>query len=40
VPPYFVRALAKGQRASELPQLAPLVRNVETLVMATDELEL
>lgn len=36
VAPYMVRALASGQPASETPQLAPLVTNVLTTVMASD----
>jgi hypothetical protein len=40
LPPYFVRALASGQPATEMPQLAPLVGNLETLVMATDQLDM
>lgn len=37
LPPYFLRALASGQAASEVPQIAPLIGNLDTIVMATDE---
>jgi hypothetical protein len=40
LPPYFLRALASQQSPSDTPQLAPLIGNLETLVMATDELDL
>lgn len=40
LPPYFVRALASKQSATEMPQLAPLLGNLETIVMATDQLDL
>ncbi len=39
LPPYFLRALGSGQAASET-QLAPLVGNVQTIVMATDSVTL
>jgi hypothetical protein len=38
LPPYFLRALASGQSATDVPQLAPLIANLETFVMATDEI--
>lgn len=38
--PYFMRALASGQPSSETPQVAPLIGNIETLVMATDAVDL
>ncbi len=37
LPPYFLRALAQSQPASEVPQLAPYVGNVQTVEMARDE---
>jgi hypothetical protein len=40
LPPYFLRALAANQPTTETPQLAPLIGNVETVVMATDQLSL
>lgn len=40
LPPYFMRALAQDQPSTEVPQLAPLIGNLETVVMATDELDL
>jgi hypothetical protein len=40
LPPYFVRALASEQPASESPQVAPLLGNVVTVVMATDAIDL
>jgi hypothetical protein len=40
LPPYLVRALAQNQPAAEMPQLAPLVGNLETLVMAEDEVDM
>jgi hypothetical protein len=40
LPPYFLRALASGQAATDVPQISPLISNLETLVMATDELDL
>jgi len=35
LPPYFLRALGSGQAASET-QVAPLISNLQTIVMATD----
>lgn len=35
VPPYMVRALAQGQRADELPRLAPLLGNVRSVLIGT-----
>jgi hypothetical protein len=40
LPPYFLRALASGQPSTEVPQLAPLIPNIETIVMATDSIDL
>jgi hypothetical protein len=40
LPPYFMRALASAQPSGETPQIAPLVGSLETLVMATDTLDL
>lgn len=40
LPPYFLRALAAGQAPTDMPQLAPLVANLQTIVMATDQLDL
>ncbi len=40
LPPYFMRALASGQPSTETPQIAGLVGNLETLVMATDAIDL
>jgi hypothetical protein len=40
LPPYFLRALASQQPASETPQIAPLIGNLDTIVMATDEVDL
>jgi hypothetical protein len=40
LPPYFVRALAAGQAPTDMPQLAPLIANLPTIVMATDQIEL
>jgi hypothetical protein len=37
LPPYFLRALASAQPAGEVPQLAPLIGNVDTIVMAEDD---
>ncbi len=37
-PPYFLRALASAQSPSD-PQIAPLVANLETIVMATDSFD-
>ena len=34
MPPYFLRALATSQPATETPQLAPLIANVEAIEMA------
>jgi len=39
MPPYFVRALAAGQPANELPQLAPLVANLRATEMASDSVD-
>jgi hypothetical protein len=39
-PPYFLRALAAGQQPTDVPQIAPLVGNLETIVMATDQVDL
>jgi hypothetical protein len=36
LPPYFLRALASQQPSTEVPQLAPLIGNLDTIVMATD----
>ncbi|MGO8998936.1 MAG: multiheme c-type cytochrome [Polyangiaceae bacterium] len=38
LPPYFLRALASKQSASE-EALGPLIANLETIVLATDELD-
>jgi hypothetical protein len=40
LPPYFLRALAAGQAPTDMPQLAPLIANLPTIVMATDQIEL
>jgi hypothetical protein len=39
LPPYFLRALAAGQPASEMPQVAPLISNVAVVEMATDAVD-
>jgi hypothetical protein len=39
LPPYFLRALASAQPSTEVPQLAPLIGNLETVVMATDSVD-
>jgi hypothetical protein len=38
--PYFMRALANAQPSTETPQIAPLIGNIETVVMATDSIDL
>jgi hypothetical protein len=38
--PYFMRALANAQPSTETPQVAPLIGNIETVVMATDSIDL
>ncbi len=40
LPPYFMRALAAGQAPTDMPQLAPLIANLPTIVMATDQIDL
>lgn len=39
MPPYFLRSLASGQQPTDMPQLAPLVENLETIVVATDQID-
>jgi hypothetical protein len=39
LPPYFLRALAQAQPASEVPQVAPYIANVQTVEMARDEVD-
>jgi len=39
LPPYFLRALAAAQQPTDVPQIAPLVGNLETIVMATDQID-
>ena len=36
LPPYFLRALAGAQPSNEVPQLSPLIGNLETIEMASD----
>jgi cytochrome c554/c'-like protein len=40
LPPYFLRALAQNQPNSEVPQIAPLIGNLETVQMAEDDVSL
>lgn len=40
LPPYFLRALAGAQPSNEVPQLSPLIGNLETIEMASDEIDL
>jgi hypothetical protein len=40
LPPYFMRALASQQPSTETPQISGLVGNLETIVMATDSIDL
>jgi hypothetical protein len=39
LPPYFLRALAQGQPSTEVPQVAPNIGNVQTVEMASDEVD-